>query len=284
MNEVQLNFENWLNGRFILIDERERFSSKLLTTENPSIKSVALKQLDPKEINSIRSFQIEIHQQLVESGLEALKKNFEARNFDVSTKSSVIKIEIAEIDKFLISDKSSEVIDYKFRIGNYYFEETQLINLKKIITELQRGIDSYTGYILTSKPIKSENWILYKHATAEIIFKYLKWLKSLNTQQNESSLHEHTTNPENLKNVDVIIYLNELGIIDFIRKSDPFNMSLNKTAKVLSKITKIKHTSIEPILRALLQQDKEEKNNPYNNTDNVNRIKAELAGLGFMKK
>lgn len=78
-----------------------------------------------------------------------------------------------------------------------------------------------------------------------------------------------------------IIYLEKLGIIDYLRNQKPFNTSVNSIATVLSAVTGAKATSIQPLLNPLLGKDVINKNNPLNSKKKVNSIENILLNIGF---
>ncbi|WP_394776759.1 hypothetical protein [Flavobacterium sp.] len=81
--------------------------------------------------------------------------------------------------------------------------------------------------------------------------------------------------------VQKIIYLNELGIIDLLRKEHCFATSVNNLAKLISTITDEKPTTIQPYLNALLNQTEAHNKNPYGSISTVEKVKMQLANLGF---
>jgi hypothetical protein len=80
--------------------------------------------------------------------------------------------------------------------------------------------------------------------------------------------------------VGKIIYLEKLGVIDYLRNKRPFNTSVNSIATVLSAITGAKATTIQPLLNPLLNKDVYNKNNPLNSKKNVHTIGNILLGMG----
>jgi hypothetical protein len=81
--------------------------------------------------------------------------------------------------------------------------------------------------------------------------------------------------------VEKIIYLNELGVIDFLRTKTKAGISNGGLASVLSGITGIKADTIRPSLNRLVKNDTDDKNHPYFTTKTVDKIKLFLSQLGF---
>lgn len=81
--------------------------------------------------------------------------------------------------------------------------------------------------------------------------------------------------------VEKIIYLNELGIIDFLRSKTKAGISNTALASVLSGITGIKAETIRPSLNRLSKNDTIDNKHPYYATKTVDKIKSFLIKLGF---
>lgn len=78
-----------------------------------------------------------------------------------------------------------------------------------------------------------------------------------------------------------IIYLHKLGVIDFLRKQQPFQSSINSLATVLSAVTGAKSGTIQPMLNAMLGKNVEQKNNPLNSQKPVSKVIKQLNQIGF---
>lgn len=81
--------------------------------------------------------------------------------------------------------------------------------------------------------------------------------------------------------VDKIIYLQQLGIIDFLRTKQPFISVPDKVAQVVSAITGIKLDTVRPMVRPILNNDFAEQRNPLNSKKAVERVKDKLINIGF---
>ena len=74
-----------------------------------------------------------------------------------------------------------------------------------------------------------------------------------------------------------IIYLNELKVIEHLKKEYPIlKTSNNKLASLISKITGQKHSTIQSYINPMLNSEDRvnQSNNPYNNKKNVLKVKA----------
>lgn len=83
------------------------------------------------------------------------------------------------------------------------------------------------------------------------------------------------------KAIDKILYLQKLGIIDFLREQEPFNTSVNSLATILSAITGEKSGSLQPMLNPMLSKKVSDTNNPLNSKKAVDRVKKQLINIGF---
>jgi hypothetical protein len=81
--------------------------------------------------------------------------------------------------------------------------------------------------------------------------------------------------------IEKVIYLEKLGIIEFLRSQRPFNTSINSIANIFSAITGAKSTSVQPIVNPLINKDYYNKNNPLNSKKTVLSVENKLMSLGF---
>ena len=78
-----------------------------------------------------------------------------------------------------------------------------------------------------------------------------------------------------------IIFFKKLGIIDFLRKQNPFNTSVNSIASVLSAVTGGKPSTIQSMLNPILSENVSNKNNPMNSVNTVKVVENKLIQIGF---
>lgn len=81
--------------------------------------------------------------------------------------------------------------------------------------------------------------------------------------------------------IEKVIYLEKLGIIEFLRGQRPFSTSANSVANVFSAITGAKPTSLQPIINPLINKDYYNKNYPLNSKKTVMSVENKLMSLGF---
>ncbi|MCF6348708.1 MAG: hypothetical protein L3J20_10480 [Flavobacteriaceae bacterium] len=100
------------------------------------------------------------------------------------------------------------------------------------------------------------------------------------TEINEPTLIDNS----NTKGTEKIIYLKELGILDYLLTKEPFNLSTNALANVLSSITGEKPQTLQSYLNPITSPTAGQDNNPLNNIKNVEKVKQSLINVGFKTK
>lgn len=124
-----------------------------------------------------------------------------------------------------------------------------------------------------------KNWVIESNLSS-----YNKIISFLETRKSELEPESTLSEPLDLsdaKAVEKIIYLNELGIIDFLRTKTKAGISNNSLASILSGITGIKADTIKPSLNRLSSNDKLDIRHPYFNEKTVAKVRTFLAKLGF---
>ncbi|RZJ71550.1 hypothetical protein [Flavobacterium sp.] len=80
--------------------------------------------------------------------------------------------------------------------------------------------------------------------------------------------------------VEKIIFLNESGCIDAIRKKMPqLSASTNALAKLIGIFTDEKQSSVQPYLNSLINGKPGDKHHPYNSQTTVDRVKRALNSI-----
>lgn len=78
-----------------------------------------------------------------------------------------------------------------------------------------------------------------------------------------------------------IIYLHQLGVIDFLKNKQPFLSSTNKLATILSAIIDEKSVTIQPMINPILSKKVDDKNNPLNSPKPLAKVTKQLNDIGF---
>lgn len=81
-----------------------------------------------------------------------------------------------------------------------------------------------------------------------------------------------------------IIFLHQVGVLDYLRKLSLFNLSTNKLAEYLSAITGEKSTTLQSYINPIINSTSGQKNNPLNSNSAVKKVSKKLANMGFSVK
>ncbi|TXD50256.1 hypothetical protein [Polaribacter sp. IC063] len=84
----------------------------------------------------------------------------------------------------------------------------------------------------------------------------------------------------NTKANEKIVMLHQLGVLDFLRTKEPFDMSINSLATVLSGITGEKTSTLQPYINPIFSKEVSQKNNPLNKKS-IQKVNQKLTNLGY---
>ncbi|RAR74230.1 hypothetical protein [Flavobacterium aciduliphilum] len=99
-----------------------------------------------------------------------------------------------------------------------------------------------------------------------------------------------TLNPSNVEKLidysdtscgEKIIFLHQVGVLDYLKKLSPFNLSINKLAEYLSAITGENATTLQSYINPIFSPTSGQKNNPLNSNPAVKKVSKKLADMGF---
>lgn len=148
----------------------------------------------------------------------------------------------------------------------------------------------------------------YKKIDSELKFveKEIEYLSLLKTNFKSSKYHSDLSNPidkkirfledrklelltsdngvltdySNSSAIEKIIYLERLGVLDFLRKHSAFNNSTNNLAKYLSAVTGENASTLQSYLNPIYSTQTNQKNNPLNKKKAVEMIEKQLNTMG----
>lgn len=172
---------------------------------------------------------------------------------------------------------------FDLALKNYLDEQILLLNTMYVESEQQKD------FILkeierTKKSIDNQKELIKTHPNFNTKTK-IDFISILNAYLNllNNKLLEQTqqTEPEpfdlsDTSAVEKIIYLNELGIIDFLKTKPEFIGSTNLMATILSAITDVKASTLQTSLNRLNNKDTDDKNHPYRTKKTVERVRQTL--------
>lgn len=151
------------------------------------------------------------------------------------------------------------------------------------IYSLKNGLLEYSKTQLKIENVSIEShWELKNESFIfeDILNEYLNEIYQKQNQQPEPE----TIDLSDTTATEKIIYLHELGVIDFLRTKQPFNTSINSLATVLSAVTGANSRTIQSMLNAMLSKNVNDKNNPLNSQKPTNKVIKQLIQIGFESK
>lgn len=107
----------------------------------------------------------------------------------------------------------------------------------------------------------------------------------LKTEVTKHTLNAMNLNDEeSLKITEKIVYLSELGVLDFLRNKQPFTSSINTLAEILSVILGEKRATLQSYLNPMFSSGVIQSNNPLINNKSLSKVRTHLAEIGFTLK
>lgn len=132
--------------------------------------------------------------------------------------------------------------------------------------------------------LKHPNIDVYKIQTFSEILEQLINSEYVNTKPQQGEPEPLDLSEKAKTAVEKIIYLNELGIIDFLKTKTEFIGSTNLMATFLSAITDVKASTLQTSLNKLINNDTDDKNHPYRTTKTVERVRQTLIDKNIKPK
>lgn len=93
---------------------------------------------------------------------------------------------------------------------------------------------------------------------------------------------EFTVDYSDTKASEKIVFLHQLGIINYLRTKSPFNASTNKLAEVISAFTGIPQTTAQSYINPIISKDVIGKNNPLKEKC-MTIVKQKLTNMGYQE-
>jgi len=214
-----------------------------------------------------------------------------------------------KIDYFLGCSFEVYKKTYNQRLKNYLAEFFDADEISFITDELDEGIYNYKFKEFYSDSFDSDTIRSYEKLKKQIHHSLKKRLEYLSHRAKENGIdlvynefenstpekemyslepikHSLETKKEkvlmdysNSKLTEKIIALNEIGILDFLKEKEPFNMSTNRLAEYLSLCLGEKASSIQSYINAIINKSDQTKS-PYNTVKTVKKIQNKLIKMG----
>jgi len=199
-----------------------------------------------------------------------LKKRNMKKDIDKITRSNNILELKKTLDEFYIGldlNQKKEAIEY--------IKYSTIPNYKSGLAYQEKYFDGHNhSLIITWNEAYKRNIEFLKEWVLE---KEKGFIQSESTKDEiEPSLDLSNTN-----GIEKIIYLEKLGILDFLRDKEPFKSSTNRLATAISAITGIPKGTAQPYLNPIVSPGAKQKNNPLNSIKKVEKIEHTLIKIGF---
>jgi hypothetical protein len=118
------------------------------------------------------------------------------------------------------------------------------------------------------------------------IKRFFTWLekRKIELAKTNNSDTSELVDLSNTKAVEKLIYLKEIGVIDFLRTKQPFNLSVNSFASVISAITGENVSTIQSYLNGHLSGGADKRKDFYSSQSSVSKVQGKLLHIGFQLK
>lgn len=201
-------------------------------------------------------------------------------------------IPIYKLFQVTFNDYKRDYNDYLTEFLNDYEDNTELYFIKEQKAIINSNLEKFKEVVMNlveEDENKDEIIDLFRNRinTTDRIKAFLEQRK----QELEKDLNPTTQQPEpepldlsDTSAVEKIIYLNELGIIDFLRTKPEFMGSINLMATVLSAITGENLNTLQPILNPMTNESIAQRNNPYKSQKTVNKVRQTLIDKNIKPK
>ncbi|PQJ82794.1 hypothetical protein [Polaribacter glomeratus] len=171
---------------------------------------------------------------------------------------------------------------YKFFYQEIEDEDKNILRLAEFLEKNSREIkDNPTNSLLVDKVLKPfKESSLTVPDMADHMNLLMDELKSHYVFEKEVAIEEVNIDEEELGTIGLkIMFLIELGVLDFLKGNFNFKGNNLKLSKVLSVFTGIDSLKINAVIHPIYSDFVGQKNNPYENHKNVAKIKAKFVEL-----
>jgi hypothetical protein len=145
---------------------------------------------------------------------------------------------------------------------------------KEIRVKLKKSISRRKEFLIEKFESLGFIYKVRKNENGKIVSLGKKGIKKVIEQESALDLSDTSL-------TEKIIYLKLLGVYDYLVSKEPFNMSKNSLASIISAITGGKATSVQSAINPIDNPSASQKNNPLENDKKVLSIKLKLDDLGF---
>ena len=202
----------------------------------------------------------------IKKELEQLKEQY-FKDYPFATNKDFENNVISTTLFFLEKIRDSNFIYSGLTIENWHFYRTSVSNTSLF-------------YLAVDKKYDIDFIKQYANKVLELIYTIIESKEN----NNEKQTKEYSIDLSDAKITEKIIMLHELGILDFLRKQEPFNMSINSLASVLSAITGNNQKTIQSYINPIFSKKTSQKNNPLTKEKTKQKVLKILNQIGFTRK
>lgn len=113
--------------------------------------------------------------------------------------------------------------------------------------------------------------------------KKLEFLKKLMNNEQAPSNQEFFLDYSDSSEAEKIVFLYDLGILDFLRKHEPFSTSTNKLAEVISGFTGINHSTAQSYLNPIFSKEADQSKSARK-PKTIKSVAEKLIKMGYFSK
>ena len=156
-------------------------------------------------------------------------------------------------------------LEYEFLYNQLSLHDTQQVSLASVKEQL------------SSDAIQEIECIINRQK------KYTEYLKKWLFENKSKSIKVESPDIDlsGSSATEKIIYLHQLGVLDFLKDKQPFLSSTNRLATILSAIIDEKSVTIQPMINPILSKKVDDKNNPLNSPKPLAKVTKQLNDIGF---
>lgn len=183
---------------------------------------------------------------------------------------------LKRLEKFIkenIQDKYDESHFVKTELRDTLEYYVDSILERDIRVQLQKSISRRKEFLIEKFESLGFIYKVRKDENGKIISLGKKGVKKVIEQEPALDLSDTSL-------AEKIIYLKLLGVYDYLVSKEPFNMSKNSLATIISAITGEKATSVQSAINPIDNPSASQKNNPLENDKKVEAIKLKLIEIG----
>jgi len=194
---------------------------------------------------------------------------FPAESFDLMKDwyDDLFKLRVEKLNNEYIDEVSSDMMDEMEKaLINEIFNELNALYFSKLTPEYAERMQK------TLQPNKPSFKVVP-------LRQFEAWLTNrLDTIQRKNSTKENEISDlSDSLGIEKLIYLKELGVLDFLKNKRPFNTSTNHLATFLSAVTGEKARTLQSYLNAHFSKNNDNKNDFYKDSKTKERVKGVIA-------